>query len=213
MIVGPQRIVFCDFDGTITAVETFFSMLRRFAPELTRELVPQILAFRVTLRDGVRRIVETIPSCHYPEICEDARRAGLRPGLEALLDYLEARGVGFVIVSSGLHGMIRAALGPLIDRARAVYAVQVDCGGPTLRLDSAHEGGDELVAKVELMKRFPADESVAIGDSITDVKMAGAADLVFARDWLARHLAERGEPFEPWEDFHDVRRRLRSRWG
>lgn len=213
-MTGPiQRIVFSDFDGTITAIETFFSMLQRFAPELTAQVVPEILAYRVPLSIGVRRVVETIPSHHYPAICEHARQAGLRPGFEDLLSYLEGVGVDLVVVSSGFEGMIRAALGPLVERVRAIYALDVDCAGPTLRVHSKFERGDELLAKVEVMRRFPCNESVAIGDSITDVKMAQAADIVFARDWLAEHLAGKGLSFEPWDDFHHVRRCLQKRWA
>lgn len=207
----PERAVFCDFDGTISAHETFFSMLRRFTPELANELVPQILAFRLSLRHGVRQLVETIPSTAYPAICEHARAAGLRPGLAELLDALDAEHTPFVVVSSGLRGMIEAALGPLAERVAAIYAVDVDCAGPTLTLRSDFELGDELLAKVEVMKRHPARELVAIGDSITDVKMALRADRVFARDWLAEHLTMKGHPFEPWGDFFDVCEALRTK--
>jgi 2-hydroxy-3-keto-5-methylthiopentenyl-1-phosphate phosphatase len=31
-----SKIVFCDFDGTITAVETFAGMLKEFAPDLSK---------------------------------------------------------------------------------------------------------------------------------------------------------------------------------
>jgi 2-hydroxy-3-keto-5-methylthiopentenyl-1-phosphate phosphatase len=108
--------------------------------------------------------------------------------------------------------MIDAALGSLAGRARAIVAADVDCSGPTLRLRSEFERADEIVAKVEVMRRFPADESVAIGDSITDVEMSLAADVVFARDWLAEHLRGRGVAFESWEDFHDIRDALQQRW-
>ncbi len=37
-----SQVVFCDFDGTITAVETFAGMLKEFAPELSAAILPQI---------------------------------------------------------------------------------------------------------------------------------------------------------------------------
>jgi 2-hydroxy-3-keto-5-methylthiopentenyl-1-phosphate phosphatase len=65
-----KRIVFCDFDGTITIEETFVAMIERFAPEVSQLVLPAIYAQRVTLRQGVRQMPESIPSAKYPEIIE-----------------------------------------------------------------------------------------------------------------------------------------------
>jgi 2-hydroxy-3-keto-5-methylthiopentenyl-1-phosphate phosphatase len=62
------KIVFCDFDGTITAQETFVAVLKEFAPELATELIPQMYALKVTLREGVRKILESIPSSRLPAL-------------------------------------------------------------------------------------------------------------------------------------------------
>jgi 2-hydroxy-3-keto-5-methylthiopentenyl-1-phosphate phosphatase len=35
-----KRIVFCDFDGTITIDETFVAMLKRFAPNVSAQILP-----------------------------------------------------------------------------------------------------------------------------------------------------------------------------
>ena len=65
-----KRVVFCDFDGTITAEETFVGMLKEFAPQLSEKLMPLMYARRLTLREGVRQILESIPSARYPQIIE-----------------------------------------------------------------------------------------------------------------------------------------------
>lgn len=208
-----QRIVFSDFDGTISATETFTRMLARFTPELAAELVPAMVEQRLTLREGVRRLVESIPSACYEPILEHLREIGLRPGLPELLDFLDARGVPFIVVSAGLRGMVEAALGPLRARVHAVYAMEADASGPHLRVHSAFEQGDELLAKVAVMQRHPAREAVAIGDSITDLQMALSAPTVFARDRLCDYLDARRHPYLRWQDFHDVRQALEERWG
>ncbi len=61
-----RRIVFCDFDGTITAVETFVAMFKVFAPEVSSQLLPQMYDRKLTLRQGVRRILKSIPSIKNP---------------------------------------------------------------------------------------------------------------------------------------------------
>jgi len=53
-------------------------------------------------------------------------------------------------------------------------------------------------------------EVVYIGDGYSDRCAAESADRVFARRGLARWLDERGIPFEPFDDFHDVARALEN---
>ena len=51
-------------------------------------------------------------------------------------------------------------------------------------------------------------ETVYVGDGVSDRCGAEASDRVFARRGLARYLAERGKPFEPFDDFHEIGRAL-----
>ena len=53
-------------------------------------------------------------------------------------------------------------------------------------------------------------ELVYVGDGYSDRCAAESADLVFARRGLASYLEERGVPFERFEDFHSIARRLAS---
>ena len=208
----PKRVVFCDFDGTITAEETFVGMLKQFAPELSAKIMPEMYALRLTLREGVRQLLESIPSARYPEILEFSRPKPMRPGLVQLLNFLDAKGVRFVVVSGGLQGMVETVLGDLVERVDGIYAVDVDTSSKYILVNSAFEGETELVSKVQIMAQYAADQSVAIGDSVTDLNMAMHAELVFARDRLARYLDERKQPYIPWNDFLDIRDYLAHHW-
>ena len=204
--------VFSDFDGTITATETFAVMMRKFAPELSAELVPRMMARELSLRVGVRQILEAIPSKAFPGVLEQVRQAPLRPGLVEFMDFLDERGVPLVVVSGGLADMVAAAMGDLLQRAHAVHAINIDTSGPTLGVQSDFEDGDELVAKVRVMEKYPSERSVSIGDSVTDIHMSEKADIVFARDRLTGYLTDLGVSFIPWNDWHDVRTTLEKLW-
>ncbi len=208
-----KRIVFCDFDGTITVEETFVAMLKHFAPELSSQLMPEMYARRLSLRSGVRQLLESIPSECYGEIVEFSRGKLMRPGLVELLDFLDAKRVDFVIVSGGLRIMVEAVMGDLTERAIALYAVELDATGPCLQVNAEFEGDTELVSKVRVMGLHPAEEQVAIGDSLTDFKMAGQANSVFARDRLADYLDEQQKPYTKWDNFFDVLENLSQKWN
>jgi 2-hydroxy-3-keto-5-methylthiopentenyl-1-phosphate phosphatase len=210
---NQKRVVFCDFDGTITVEETFVAMLKHFAPELSSQLMPEIYARRLSLRSGVRQLLESIPSECYGEIVEFSRGKLMRPGLVELLDFLDERKVDFAIVSGGLRIMVETVMGDLVNRASVIYAVDVDASGPRLQVNSEFEGDTELVSKVRVMDQHPAEEQVAIGDSLTDFNMALQASSVFARDRLAEYLDEQQKPYTKWDNFFDVLESLSQKWN
>ncbi|MFQ4142159.1 HAD-IB family phosphatase [Chlorogloeopsis sp. ULAP02] len=208
-----KRIVFCDFDGTITVKETFVAVLKHFAPQLSGQLIPQMYARELTLREGVRRILESIPSSRYPEVLEFTRYEKIRPGFTELLNFLEAEKVPLVVISGGLRGMVEAVLGELMPRIHALHAVDIDTSGEYFQVHSEFEGGTELVAKVQVMEKYLVDEKIAIGDSLTDLNMALETPIVFARDRLAQYLEEHQKPYIPWQDFLEVRDYLAKLWN
>ncbi|BAY11795.1 HAD-IB family phosphatase [Calothrix sp. NIES-2098] len=207
-----RRIVFCDFDGTITVEETFVAVLKKFAPELSAKLLPEMYARKITLRQGVRQILESIPASRYNEILEFTQIQPIRPGFVELLDFLEFQGVPLVVISGGLRGMVEIVLDSLVQRVHAIHAVDVDTNGSHLKVCSEYEGGTELIAKVKVMSKYPAYQKIAIGDSLTDLNMALQANLVFARDRLAEYLDEQKKPYIRWDNFWQIRDYLVKLW-
>jgi 2-hydroxy-3-keto-5-methylthiopentenyl-1-phosphate phosphatase len=61
------------------------------------------------------------------------------------------------------------------------------------------------------VREFGGDgEIVYVGDGYSDRCAAEASDRVFATKELARYLDDRGVIYEPFDDFHDIARRLAS---
>ena len=208
------KVVFCDFDGTITAIETFAGMMKEFAPELSQELMPKMYHRQLTLRAGVRQILESIPSIHYHDILAYAQDKPIRAGLTQFLDFLKAEKVPIVVISGGLREMVEIILKRegLLEKISAIFAVEIDPTHPYLKVHSKFEDQTELVAKVKVMAEYLVDESIAIGDSLTDLNMASAADLVFARDRLIDYLEAEDKPYIPWDDFSDIQNYLAKYW-
>lgn len=208
--IASGRIVFCDFDGTITARESLELVFKTFAPGRWEPVRDKLMAGQLTVREGVRQIMETIPSARYSEICEFVAAIPIRRGLEAFLDFLDERNIPFVVISGGFRGMVEARLGTLTERVHRIFAADLDTSGPLLKVVSDYESDAELVAKAEVMALFPQVQKIAIGDGITDLNMAAHADMVFARDMLARFLDQSGIAYQPWTDFFDLRDRLNT---
>ncbi len=207
------RMVFCDFDGTITAIETFVAIFKEFAPNISAELLPQMYDRQITLRQGVRQILASIPSRCYPDILEFTRSQPVRPGFVELLDFLDDHQVPLVVVSGGLRGMVEVVLNQLVQRVHAIHAIDVDPSGEYLQIHSPDEHGTEMVAKVKVIEHYGATEAIAIGDSLTDLNMALYAPIVFARDRLAAYLDQHQTSYIHWHDFFEVRDRLALLWN
>jgi 2-hydroxy-3-keto-5-methylthiopentenyl-1-phosphate phosphatase len=187
-------------------------MANSLIPEMVKEIVPEMIARRMTLGEGVRRMIQAIPSSRYGEIIEYVLAVPIRPGLEELLDFLTSRDVPFIIISGGLRGMVEARLGPLAKRVNRIYALDVDTSGEHIKIIAPFESDTELMDKTKVIAQHPADEIISIGDGYTDIKMAQESHIVFARDVLAKNLEKMGKNFIPWNDFFDIQRELANRW-
>lgn len=209
-----KRIVFCDFDGTITTEDTFVTVLEKFAPEAAAEFLPIVFSRKMTLLEGIRQTIGSIPAIYYPQIIEHIAQCPVRPGLKEMLDFLNNHDIAFVVISGGLIDLVKAVLEEqkLIGKVKAIHAGQVDATGEYLRVYSDIESNTELVAKALAMQKYPAIEQIAIGDSVTDINMSLAADLVFARDRLKGYLDLEGKSYVTWTNFFDVRDHLANRW-
>jgi 2-hydroxy-3-keto-5-methylthiopentenyl-1-phosphate phosphatase len=206
-----KQIVFCDFDGTITVRETFVGMVKQFNPQIAEEIFPQIYAQKITLKDGVKQLLESIPSYLYPEILTYIDQQEIRPGFEELLDFLSSQSIPLVIISGGLKDMVERVLCrkgknnlSLHTKVKDIHALEIDYSGEYLQVFSPYQSDTELVAKARIMQQYFALKTIAIGDGITDQNMALHADLVFARDQLINYVQKENKSYLPWSDFFDI---------
>ncbi len=200
--------VFCDFDGTITATESLEAVFREFLPGKWEPVKKKLIAGETTLRQAVPAMIEAIESEKCPEIARFVSEIPIRPGFSDFLNFLENTGIPMVIVSGGVRKMVEIKLGELLGQIHDVVAVDVDASGPYLSVHSAFSGGSELVDKAAVIDSYGADVKIVVGDGITDFNMARHADLVFARDSLAKYLERKKARHVMWEDFTDIRHHL-----
>lgn len=211
-----KTIVFCDFDGTITTVDTFGDALAKFAPAIAADILPKLYHRDITLREGVRTILEAIPSAQFPAFVDEVNDKPTRPGFSEFLQFLGDRQVPCVIISGGLVAMVERVLSrlgtdgqPHRTHIDSVAAMNIDTCDEFLTIISPFEGGTELVEKVQVMGKYEYEKAIAIGDSLTDINMALKADLVFARQKLRDYLDQEGKTnYIPWETFHDIQEYL-----
>ena len=212
--MNSSRVVFCDFDGTITTKDTFISVLEKFAPKAATQTLPAIFRREISLKEGIDKTLGKIPVQNYPAMIEFIAQHPVRPGLKEFIEFLNNATIPFVVISGGLTGMVQAVLEhqQLMDGVTAIHAGEVETRGEFLQPYSAISSDTEFVAKEIAMAQYSAQEKIAIGDSVTDINMSLAADLVFARDRLKQYLDVENKPYVQWHDFWEIRDYLAASW-
>jgi 2-hydroxy-3-keto-5-methylthiopentenyl-1-phosphate phosphatase len=129
--------------------------------------------------------------------------------LPALVDAVEARGAQVEIVSDGLGFYVQSNLASLglAHLPVAPNANRVESGGEGMSFPFGHPAcvvcGTCKRERVRL-HQAAGRTVVFIGDGTSDRFAAAHADVVFAKDSLARICAAQGWPFTAWDNFGDI---------
>lgn len=211
-----ERLIVCDFDGTVTARDTNTFLARRFAPDAFASLEGKLASRELTLREVLAGEHAEIRAGESA-VVEAALSIPLRPGFAELVEGARDRGDRFVVLSSGFRQLIEPML------AHAGYA---DLELVSNELVYGEDGGritwrelpvcgicDEECKRhdvARLRDEGSYRETVFIGDGFSDRCGAEAADRIFALAGgaLERDLSDRGCRFESFTDLHEVARAL-----
>lgn len=209
-----DKILFVDFDGTITAEDTLDGCLRLFVPqEEYDKSLQDMTQGRLTLSDALHQVFDHTPSSRFPEMMEYVRKVPIRDGFPEFLDEMKALDIPVVVISGGLRQLLEEKIGEYQDHFLGMHYVDLDISGEYMKMVSDYDDGKEVLKKTDIMAQYDYKTAICIGDSYTDLNMAAASDIVFARDILAAYLKSEGKPFIPWNDFYDVIKALTKEVG
>jgi 2-hydroxy-3-keto-5-methylthiopentenyl-1-phosphate phosphatase len=192
-----------DWDGTVTVRDTLWMLLEEFGDrDVFARAEEELERGEISYRDLMELEMGTVRASLGEAtewLCEHAR---LRPGFGELAQRRRP-----LVLSSGFRELIE----PLL--AQAGVELEVVANSIEPRPDGWRVRWNDDAPCPEcgdLCKRrsLPSGEVVYVGDGYSDRCAALAATRVFARDDLARYLQEERVPFEPFEDFRDLERRL-----
>ena len=202
-------VVLIDYDGTIARSDVSDEVMWRHAE---RDAWAPLEAGYLAGAIGSRTLLSRQAALLHGETAEIAVIGDdqeLDPHFVPFVAFLRGRGIEVEIVSDGFGFFVgpsleRLGLGDLpIFTARTSFPpgrveIAFPDGHPTCRVCGTckrerilvHQRAGRLV--------------VFVGDGFSDLYAAAHADLVFAKDLLARICAERGWPYRPWETFADI---------
>ncbi|MEK8129762.1 2-hydroxy-3-keto-5-methylthiopentenyl-1-phosphate phosphatase [Paenibacillus filicis] len=211
-MTAKKRIIFCDFDGTITVNDNIVAIMKHFRPEGWDKLVEQVVSKQISIRDGVGRMFALLPTSRKQEIVDYAiGNVQIRSGFAELLAYCEREQIHFLVTSGGIDFFVYPVLSAFPIPKEHIYCNGSDFSGPQIRIEWPHACDEHCdndcgMCKTAIIRRYPADqyERILIGDSVTDFAGAKLVDTVFARAHLIDLCEELSLNYRPFETFHDV---------
>lgn len=206
-------VIFCDFDGTITERDMIISLMDKFAPAGWETVKDLILSQQVSVQEGVAQLFSLISSSKKEELIGYALDfVKIRGGFGEFVKFCRDNHITLLVTSGGIDFFVRPILSRFGEIER-IYCNESDFSGDTIQIlwphtcDGQCDGGCGL-CKPTILRKYPAEEyrRIVIGDSITDLKAARIADLVFARSLLLQKCEEEKLSHLEFADFYDVRK-------
>ncbi|TDL31727.1 2-hydroxy-3-keto-5-methylthiopentenyl-1-phosphate phosphatase [Jeotgalibacillus sp. S-D1] len=209
--MNKKRIIFCDFDGTITTSDNIIAIMKEFAPPEWEEIKDQILAREVSIQEGVGALFSTLPSHRKNDILQFLlERAVIRDGFEEFVAYTRNEDIELKIVSGGIDFFVYPLLKPygLEDH---IYCNGSDFSGDRIRITWPYTCDAQCTngcgcCKPSILRTYSDDYfKIVIGDSVTDLEAAKVADQVYAcDDYLINQCEELNLSYKRFESFHEI---------
>ena len=193
-----------DWDGTVTVRDSLVQVIEEFGDvALLHELEPRV-GVDLTLHEEIALEFAAITAPLDEVVAWVLANVELRPGLPELAEH------GPVVISAGFVELIE----PVLAREGVeleVLANRVDARPDGWRVHFRDEGSCATCGEPCKRAGLAGAPFTYVGDGYSDRCVALAADRVFARDALARHLDRLGVAYEPFEDLLDVAALLEPR--
>ncbi len=200
-----RAAVFLDYDGTISTRDTGIVLLERFAPPEWRAIDDEYVRGEIGSRVCLLDEWDLLPK-DEAQLRAAAAEVPLDPGLEALVGALRDAGAELAVVSDGFGFYVRDRLAAL---GVPIVTNDVDWSSGALEFPNA----DRCCAcsSCGTCKQAPIKDAkhrglttVLVGDGASDQKAALLADVLFAKDGLARWCDRAGVPYQPFTTLADV---------
>jgi len=215
-----QKIVFCDFDGTISKEDSTDLILECFSiRDNWRGVEEKWQNGFIGSRDC---LIEQFKDVHANQLDIEllVERLHIENGFVEFVQFCKAKGLQFYIVSAGINSVIRKFLQiHKIDGVDNIYAndiqyfpngvVQFNCMTDTAGYNCNHDLAcanckPAIVNEVLRSHNASHQDAIYIGDGLSDLLAAMECSTIFAREKLCSALQERAVVSRKFTTFFDI---------
>lgn len=212
MTAKKRKVVFCDFDGTITKNDNIVALFKHFQPKGWDQIVLDIVSEKKSVRQGVGELFHLLPSSMREEVVGRAiQQAIIRPGFSEFLAYCKDNDIEFYVTSGGIDFFVYPLLCNFNIPQDHIFCNGSDFTEEHITITWPHAckepcENDCGMCKTTIVRQFSAEqyERIVIGDSVTDFAAAKLVDFIYARAQLIEKCEQLKLPYAPFETFHDI---------
>jgi len=204
---GTRYAVLCDFDGTVCPTQMMDFLYMQFAAS-GMEFAQQWEWGEISTQEEIENTFATVDASRE-EMEAVLEIITIDPGFPRFLEYCRHNDISLAIVSDGLEWYIAYILARHGIHGVRIYANQIHFTPGGFRFEFpwyADETPMRGVCKPMIVRRYQEDGNkvVYVGDGMSDFDVVDVADIVFARDRLAKYAQERGVPVLKFTDCDDL---------
>lgn len=209
-----EKIIQCDFDGTLTKEDVSFMLLDACANGDWRSILTEYQQGKISVGRFNTEAFKMVKQDRQTLVKLVREKAAIRPGIAKLVESCRNKGFRFIIVSNGLDFYIKTILEDLGVADVEVVAARTTFGQGSVDARYFDPNGQELHNgfKETYTRHFLKNSSgvIYIGNGPSDIPSAELSEYVFATDGLLKHYQKRGDGYTPFETLEDIVRGIEA---
>lgn len=215
-LLAPRPTLLLDFDNTVTCGDVLDLVIERYsATDQWRRLEVDWKNERISTCECLARQIDDL-RVTLDELIRFTDEIRIDDAFEPLLYWAAAHDIETSIASDNFDVVIEAML-----RRRGLPTVSIYANRLTFCDDRPHASfpfQDPSCArcancKAQHLRRTAGHARIFVGDGLSDICPAKAADVVFAKDSLASYLESIGRSYELFRSLADVLEVLQTTYG
>lgn len=204
---AARPVLFFDFDNTITQEDVLDRVIERFSvTDDWKYLEDAWSRGEISTQDCLRRQVAGLRASKA-QLLDFVANFPIDPSFATIVRWAASERIELVVVSDNFACLVREILSKHALPYVPLYANELSFAGdqPTAHFPFTSPDCARCAnCKVTHFKRYSGRPTIYVGDGLSDVCPALAADLVFAKDSLAAYLNSCGVAFEPFVSLASV---------
>lgn len=211
-----KPIIYCDFDGTITLKDTLVHILDTFGSPHWRDIELRVKNGEIGCAVS---LVEEFDTFHgsWDQVQKSLLdHISIDTTFTGFLGFCRSNDIEFIVLSGGFGQFIDLVFTKEgVDGVR-YYSNEIFFKNHKAELnypyfnDQCGSCGHCKTSHVRISRRDNYFPIIYIGDGTTDRCPVREADLVFAKDSLARYCRRNDIDYVPWSDFSDIQAYLKN---
>ena len=200
-----QKIIYCDFDGTITKEDSVNKFLSLFADEKWLEVEDRWINGEIGSRQCLLEQVNLVPELPENALKEYIDSIEIDDYFVSFYNFLKKEGYELVILSDGFDFFIKETLErhnlteiKYFANNLTVNNNKLSIGFNSENTTCERDSGTCKCSKIEVEKFY------YIGDGLSDACIAGKANTLFAKKNLKKYCDEKEIDYIDFETFEDI---------